>query len=98
MLKIKRLLFMNIDKLYNYITLWHDTKELPIINSKIIVKFKSLNDSNYSFARFFSIRNEYFLTVTTPDSDIHRSSNIAYIPFNRVLKWMYLDDFQKICE
>lgn len=89
---------MDIDKLYNYITLWHDTKELPVINSKIIVKFKSLNDSNYSFARFFSIRNEYFLTVTMPDPDVHRSANITYIPFNRVLKWMYLDDFQKICE
>ena len=89
---------MDIDKLYNYITLWHDTKELPAINSKIIVKFKSLNDNNYSFARFFSIRNEYFLAVTMPDPDVHRSSNITYIPFNRVLKWMYLDDFQKICE
>lgn len=89
---------MDIDKLYNYITLWHDTKELPVINSKIIVKFKSLNDSNYSFARFFSIRNEYLLAVTMPDPDIHRSSNITYIPFNRVLKWMYLADFQKICE
>ena len=85
---------MNIDSIYNEITLWHDKYELPIHDKRILVRTKSEGSEKINFyIGKFKASNLIHLVVVSLPAIYDEGEHTYYFNFNTITdKWAYLDD------
>lgn len=87
---------MNIKKLYNNITLWHDSMEYPENESEIIVT--SLHTHiPFAFCKYIKTADVHVIRMPQFD-EVTKQIMYYYFPFHNINKWMYVSDFEELVD
>jgi hypothetical protein len=86
---------MDIDSIYNEITLWHDKREYPEHGRQILVRSSAGKSSGYNFyiGRFQSTAFVKVISVCLPDNNDVTKQYLTNLNYDIMTdKWAYLDD------